>query len=217
MGTMKLLGGSSITSVLLLLSVFLLSSCQSTSLVQSIHESPIGKIGTCYTSPTQQAEALLLDFRAFDQTGGHPASARDLAMKGCHAEAAHITERYLVEHSGLSRREVDVLIWHLGQHKAHLGRYEVASALFLATLRPPEATSEPDNFDWNTYALGSWAFLNKEPILLDHSIETLRRKAGQRNLINARALIGLRDCFDKPYSLAIGPGVCQPPPVTPLP
>ncbi len=214
---MKIFGGSLLTSVLFLSTIVLLSSCQSTNLPRPIQNAPADKVDPCYTSPTQQAEALLLDFRAFDQTGGHPASARELAMKGCHAEAAHVTERYLVEHSGLSRREVDVLIWHLGQHKAHLGRYEVASALFLATLRPPETTSEPDNFDWNTYALGSWAFLNKEPLLLDHSIETLRRKAGQRNLINARALIGLRNCFDKPYSLAIGPGVCQPPPVTPLP
>ncbi len=195
---------------------FLISSCQSNGSTFAKNVNTSGAPKACYTSSQQKAEALLLDFRAFDQTGGHPASARELAMKGCHAEAAYITERYLVEHKGLARREVDVLIWHLGQHKAHLGNYEVASLLFLSTLRSPEESAESDNFDWNSYALGSWAFLNKEPAILDQSIDTLRRKAGQRNLINARALIGLRNCFEKPYSLAIAPGACQPPPVGPL-
>ena len=192
------------------------SSCQTSGSAFAEVAKKSGIQKACQTSSQQKAEALLLDFRAFDQNGGHPASARELAMKGCHAEAAYITERYLVEHKGLARREVDVLIWHLGQHKAHLGNYEVASLLFLSTLRSPEESAESDNFDWNSYALGSWAFLNKEPVILDQSIDTLRRKAGQRNLINARALIGLRNCFEKPYSSAIAPGACQPPPVVPL-
>lgn len=213
---MKNFSKSFLVPTLFLSLCFLTSSCHSNGSTFAKDVNTSGTPKACYTSSQQKAEALLLDFRAFDQTGGHPASARELAMKGCHAEAAYITERYLVEHKGLARREVDVLIWHLGQHKAHLGNYEVASLLFLSTLRPPEESRESDNFDWNSYALGSWAFLNKEPAILDQSIDTLRRKAGQRNLINARALIGLRNCFEKPYSLAIAPGACQPPPVVPL-
>jgi hypothetical protein len=214
---MKKLNKYCMISILLLGPFLLASSCQSTGSTGFPKVPPLVASQNCVISAEQQAQALSLDFKAFDQTGGHPASARDLAMKGCHAEAAYMTERYLVEHEGLARREVDVLIWHLGQQKAHLGRYEVASTLFLSTLRPPDASQEADNFDWNAYVLGSWAFLNKETKLLDRSIEALRKKGGQRNLINARALGGLRTCIDKPYSLALGPGPCQPPPVTPLP
>ena len=206
--------GRYLGSALVVVSITLLSSCQS---IRTAKAKPLpSQVApeACYTSPQQQAEALALDFRAFDQTGEHPASARNLAMKGCYAEAAYITERYLAERTGLVRRELDVLIWHLGQHKARLGSYEVASLLFLSTLRAPEDSIEADSFDWNTYVLGSWAFLKKEPQILDRSIDTLRKKGGQRNLINARALIGLRNCFDKPYLEAIGPGTCQPPPVT---
>ncbi len=214
---MEKFGRYSMLSALLFASFFPLSSCQSNRLADTKPVTMQVAPEACYMSPQQQAEALLLDFRTFDQTGGYPASARELAMKGCHAEAAYITERYLVEHGGLARREVDVLIWHLGQHKARLGRYEVASSLFLSTLRSPEDSLEADNFDWNAYVLGSWAFLNKDQTILKRSIDTLRSKGGQRNLINARALISLQNCFDKPYSEALSLGTCQPAQIAPLP
>ncbi len=214
---MEKFGRCSMLLAMLFASAFFLSSCQSNRSAAAKSVTMQAAPEACYTSPQQQAEALKLDFREFDQTGGHPASARDLAMKGCHTEAAYIIERYLVKHSGLSRREVDVLIWHLGQHKARLGRYEVASSLFLSTLRSPEDSLEPDNFDWNAYVLGSWAFLNKEETILKTSIDTLLRKGGQRNLINARALIGLHNCFDKPYSEALSSGICQASTVTHVP
>lgn len=143
-----------------------------------------------------------LSFRDFDQGGSSlPHTGWNLAIAGCHAEAAKADEDYLLNGPVLSDYERTVARWHMALEIAAAGREAEAAPLVAASVYDTtEAT--PDGFDWNSYVRGVWAFLTKDRPLLDRQIEILKAAPPGRNTINARALGRLATCFDHPYSEA---------------
>ncbi len=93
-----------------------------------------------------------------------------------------------------------VMAFHLGQTLAQVGRTAEA-AVAIAGARHAAAPDE-DGFDWNTYVEGTWAYLTRDKARLDAALERLSREPGDRNRINAGALSGLVNCFDRPYAEA---------------
>ncbi len=154
----------------------------------------------CALTPADLNRNATLTFEQFDQLGTTPATARALGQRRCYAAAAKASEHYLLFGPELTEGERNVVAWHLGQYVASAGD-EAAAAWVIATARRP-STPEADGFDWNTYVVGTWAFLVKDRGLLEASHKKLTAAPGERNGINARALTNLMQCFDRPYAEA---------------
>jgi len=151
----------------------------------------------CALTPEHLAANRTLSFESFDQRGVTPWTARKLGERGCDAEAARASEDYLLHGPELTERQRQVVSWHLGQYLASSGAELEAARVMATTMRNEEMT--PDNFDWNTYVLGTHAFLTKDRAAMDAAVERLSAQEGMRNQINARALRRLQSCFDRPY------------------
>jgi hypothetical protein len=79
----------------------------------------------------------------------------------------------------------------------------------LAARRPSTASPETDGFDWNTYVLGSWAFLIKDRETLNVAADHLSKGPGVRNHMNALVLRRLSNCFERPYVEAYDNPACE--------
>lgn len=158
--------------------------------------SPDAAVG-CALTPDHLAANRTLSFESFDQAGVTPWTARKLGERECYVEAARASEDYLLHGPELTERQRQVVSWHLGQYLASSGAELEAARVMATTIRREEMT--PDNFDWNTYVLGTHAFLTKDRAAMDAAVTALSAQEGMRNQINARALRRLQSCFDKPY------------------
>jgi len=161
---------------------------------------------TCAVTDEQRTANRALSFMDFDQRGVTPQTARKLGERKCYAEAAAASEDYLLFGPDLTRREADVVSWHLAQYLASAGREAEAAHVMATTRREPEET--PDGFDWNTYLLGSYAFLVKDRAMLDDAVARLAAQGGQRNLMNGRVLRRLQKCFGSSYEDAYESEAC---------
>jgi hypothetical protein len=153
---------------------------------------------------------LTLSFRDFDQSGTLPSTARKLSERECYAQAALAGQDYLAKKEGLVAREINILTWHLAQNRASSGAEQEAAWLMLAARRPPADLPEADGVDWNTYALGSWAFLVKDKVTLDAAVARVSAQPGARNQMNHRALRGLQNCYGQSYRATYGTATCLP-------
>ena len=151
----------------------------------------------CALTPEHLTPNRTLSFESFDQAGGTPWTARKLGERDCYVEAARASEDYLLHGPELTERQRQVVSWHLGQYLASSGAELEAARVMATTIRREEMT--PDNFDWNTYVLGTHAFLTKDRAAMDAAVTALSGQEGMRNQINARALRRLQGCFDKSY------------------
>ncbi len=161
---------------------------------------------TCTVTNEQRDANRTLSFLDFDQRGVTPQTARKLGERKCYAEAAAASEDYLLFGPDLTRREADVVSWHLAQYLASSGREAEAARVMATTRREPEET--PDGFDWNTYLIGSHAFLTGDRPMLDDAVARLTAQGGQRNLMNGRVLRRLQKCFGRPYLEAYESETC---------
>lgn len=148
-----------------------------------------------------------LSFEAFDQVGELPSTARALGERDCYAEAARASEDYLLHGPETTSRQREILAFHMGQYLATAGQ-EREAARVIATARTQNDPPQPDGFDWNTYVVGTWAFLTRDRALLEASHARLAAAPGERNAYNARALAGLVRCFGRPYREAYGRPGC---------
>lgn len=158
--------------------------------------SPDAAVG-CALTPEHLATNRTLSFESFDQAGVTPWTARKPGERECYVEAARASEDYLLRGPELTERQRQIVSWHLGQYLASAGAELEAARVMATTMRNEEMT--PDNFDWNTYVLGTHAFLTKDRAAMDAAMTALSAQEGMRNQINARALRRLQSCFDKPY------------------
>ena len=60
------------------------------------------------------------------------------------------------------------------------------------------------NFDWDTYVVGTYAFLTKDRPLLDAMTARLVAKDDFGSQMNAKVLQRFQRCFDQPYRIAYG-------------
>lgn len=162
----------------------------------ALQTAPDAALG-CELTPEHLAANRTLSFESFDQRGVTLWTARKLGERECYAEAARASEDYLLHGPELTERQRQVVSWHLGQYLASSGAELEAARVMATTMRNEEMT--PDNFDWNTYVLGTHAFLTKDRAAMDAAAARLSAQEGMRNQINARALRRLQTCFDRPY------------------
>jgi hypothetical protein len=160
----------------------------------------------CELTDEQRVANRSLSFQDFDQRGVTPHTARKLGERDCFAEAAAASEDYLLFGPTLTQRENNVVSWHLAQYLALSGREAEGARVMATTRREPEET--PDQFDWNTYVLGSHAFLTGDRAGLDIASERLNAQSGQRNIMNGRVLRRLQKCFGQPYVVAYESEAC---------
>lgn len=163
----------------------------------------------CVLSAQDLKANLALSFDEFDQKGTLPTSARTLGEQKCYGEAARATEHYLAFKPDLIGPEINVLTWHLGQYLASSGDERGAAKVMLAARRSSTAPPETDGFDWNTYVLGSWAFLIKDKETLWLAADRLSKSAGVRNRMNALVLRRLSNCFERSYVEAYDSPTCE--------
>lgn len=149
-----------------------------------------------------------LSYQDFDQTGVSPTTARKLGERGCYTEAARATEDYLAHAPFLTAREIRNLTWHLGQYLASAGDQKTAAPLLIAARAPSDEPPQPDGFDWNTYVLGTWAFLVKDREELTAALSRLSKAPGERNAMNAKVLARFVKCFDHSYLDAYDSDTC---------
>jgi hypothetical protein len=161
---------------------------------------------TCVVTSEQRDANRALSFLDFDQRGVTPQTARKLGERKCYAEAAAASEDYLLFGPDLTRREREVVSWHLAQYLASSGREAEAARVMATTRAEPEET--PDGFDWNTYVVGSYAFLAGDRAMLDDAVARLTAQGGARNLMNGRVLRRLQKCFGRPYLEAYESETC---------
>lgn len=162
----------------------------------------------CRLTEADRAANRSLSFRDFDQGGSdNPSTGWNLAIAGCHAEAAMADEDYLLNGPALSDYERAVVRWHMALEIAATGREAEAATLVATAVDDAEPT--PDAFEWNTYVRGVWGFLRKDRAVLDGALTALRAAPGGRNAMNARALGRLSKCFDRPYAEASRSEACQ--------
>lgn len=156
----------------------------------------------CSLSETDRVANRTLDFSVFDQHGTLSSSARGLAHRGCFAEAAEANIDYLLHGPDLTDYQRNIVRFHTGQYLASSGR-ETEAALVIASTRRGINPERP-NFDWDSYVVGTHAFLVKNRPLLDAMAANLSPKEGSGNQINAKVLRRFQQCFDQPYRIAYG-------------
>jgi hypothetical protein len=160
-------------------------------------QEPSSAAADCSLTAADLAANAKLSFNDFDQRGVTPSTARKLGERGCYRAAAHATEHYLLFGPKLPAEDRDIVSWHLGQFLAYSGE-EAAAAKVMATTRKP-ANPQSSALDWDSYVVGTWAFLTKDRALLEASLAKLSAAPGEGNANNASILRRLNDCFDKTY------------------
>lgn len=168
----------------------------------------------CVLTPADKAANARLSFDEFDQKGTLPSTWRTLSNRDCDLAAVEAMQSYLIEGAAGTPAERGDLLFHLGQSLAMTGRTQEA-AIAVAAAR--NGNPEPDGFDWQTYVVGTWAFLVRDRERLSAMRDKLRTEPGLGNHLNTGALSGLLACFEKPYKEAYGKA-CRPasnPPVVP--
>ena len=163
---------------------------------------------SCELTEADRAANANLSFDDFDQRGTTPTTSRKLGERECYAEAARASEHYLLFGPLLDQHQRTVVTWHMGQYLALNGDEETAARILAATRRQP--VNADDTLDWNTYVIGTWAFLTKDRNLLRTASQKLSSAPGVGNTMNARVLQGLEACFEKPYRDAYGTTACMP-------
>lgn len=141
-----------------------------------------------------RAEALKLDYRAFDQT---PDSGfRVLAAGGCPREAADLIEEYIEVNKAGQRS----LVWHLAQMRGQAGQTEAAIAASRQSLDPDESEEAP--FRWNAHVHAYLGILTGNRALFDSSLAQLEAGAALHagNRINASFWQRLAPYFDLGYA-----------------
>ncbi|AYV46286.1 hypothetical protein CFHF_18130 [Caulobacter flavus] len=164
----------------------------------------------CSITPQDLQSNLSLSFAEFDQDGVTATTARALGDRKCDAAAAQATEHYLAYRPDLSASEINILTWHLAQYLAAAGDERTAAKVMLAARRPPANPPESDGFEWNTYVVGSWAFLIKDRQALEAATSRLSAAPGVRNGMNAKVLRRFSKCFDRSYIEAYDSVSCEP-------
>jgi len=162
----------------------------------------------CALTQADLAANAKLSFDDFDQRGATPATSRKLGERACYAEAARASEHYLLFGPLMDPYQRTVVAWHMGQHLALSGDEKAAAKILAATRRQPVNADDP--LDWNTYVVGTWAFLTKDRDLLRAASQKLSATSGVGNAMNARVLQGLEACFEKSYRDAYGTDACMP-------
>jgi hypothetical protein len=158
--------------------------------------------GPCSLTEADRIANRALAFGAFDQRGDIASSARGLANRGCFVEAAEANIDYLLHGPDLPDYERNVVRFHTGQYLATSGREKEAALLIASTRRGPNP--QRPNFDWDTYVVGTYAFLVKDRVLLDAMAEKLSAKDDDGSRRNAKVLRRFQKCFDQPYRIAYG-------------
>jgi hypothetical protein len=161
-----------------------------------------GEPAMCALTEADRVGNRALDFAAFDQQGKLPSSARALAGRRCFAEAAEANIDYLLRGPDLPDYQRNVVRFHTGQYLASSGREKEAALIIATTRRGPNP--ERPNFDWDTYVVGTYAFLAKDRGLLDTMAEKLSAKDDDGSRMNAKVLRRFQRCFDQPYRIAYG-------------
>ena len=156
----------------------------------------------CALKPSDRAANRRLTFGQFDQDGSMPSTARALAQRGCFASAAEATIDYLLHGPDLPDYERNIIRFHTGQYLATSGKEREAALLIASTRRGPNPRRP--NFDWDTYVVGTYAFLTKDRPLLDAMIARLVAKDDFGSQMNAKVLQRFQRCFDQPYRIAYG-------------
>jgi hypothetical protein len=156
----------------------------------------------CSLSEADRVANRSLDFNAFDQHGALPSSARALASRGCFGDAAEANIDYLVHGPDLPDYERNVVRFHTGQYLASSGQEKEAALVIASTRRGPNP--ERPNFDWDSYVVGTYAFLVKDRPLLNEMAEKLSASDDDGSRINAKVLRRFQHCFDQPYRIAYG-------------
>ena len=156
----------------------------------------------CQLTPAGRVANRKLSFKDFDQLGTLHSTARALAGRGCFAEAAEANIDYLLHGPNLIDYERNVVRFHTGQYLATSGRESEAALLIASTRRGP--SPDRPNFDWDTYVVGTYAFLMKDRPLLDDMADRLSAKDDFGSKMNAKVLHRFQRCFDQPYRVAYG-------------
>jgi hypothetical protein len=164
---------------------------------------------SCRLTEDDLAANTKLSFEDFDQHGTTPATSRKLGERDCLAEAARASEHYLLFGPELDASQRAIVAWHMAQYTASAGDEKTAAKIIAGTRRYPNPAPE-DLFDWNTYVVGTWAFLTKDRALLQDASKKLSAAPGDRNAINAKVLRAFERCFDKTYREAYGACAKQP-------
>lgn len=147
-----------------------------------------------------------LSVSEFDYVPTLPSTARALNERQCYASAAEAGEDYLVRGTIDSERHHSSVIFHVGQNLALSGDERGGARMIAAAKRPTQAAGA--SFDWNTYVIGTWAFMQRDRELLQTAFDRLRGQPGEGNQANAKVLGGLLHCYGQPYSMAYSPS-CQ--------
>lgn len=163
----------------------------------------------CEVNRNDFEENAKLSFSEFDQTGSKPKTSRVLGELKCYLSAAEVSERYLSMNLNLTTRERAIITWHMAQYLASVGKEKEAAQLMLATLTGKEIEASPDNFDWNSYVIGTWAFIQKNHTLLEQSLSNLLNKGGQRNTMNSKVLQRFVNCFNSSYEESYANTACD--------
>jgi hypothetical protein len=163
----------------------------------------------CGLTEADLAANAKLSFDDFDQRGTTPATARKLGERECFAEAARASEHYLLFGPDLDESRRGIVAWHMGQYLANAGDEKTAAKVIAGTRRTVNP-NPADQFDWNTYVVGTWAFLTRDRALLESSTAKLSAAPGERNAINAKVLRALNNCFNKTYREALSTCMKQP-------
>jgi len=157
---------------------------------------------SCALTQDDLATNTKLTFAKFDQQLDVPSSARSLASRGCYAAAVQAYRHYLLFGPVGSDFERNVMRFHMGQYLADDGREQEAATIIAATRREIDPTRP--TFDWNTYVIGTYAFLIKDRPLLDQMVATLSRSNQFGNRMNAWVLRRFQRCPNQPYRVAYG-------------
>lgn len=152
----------------------------------------------CHLTAADKAANAQLSFDDFDQKGVTPSTWRRLEEAGCHAEALEAAEDYLVNGPAITASEKQVVQFHIAQTLALMGRNEEAARMVAIAMSPDHGNR--GDLDWNTYLVGTWAFLKRDRARLEAAVTRLTAEPGDGNRMNAGAIRGLLNCFDKPYS-----------------